>query len=34
VPATAVATALRRALHESTAAFTTDWRDYLREQLG
>lgn len=32
--ATAVADALRRVLHESPSAFTAQWRDYLREQLG
>jgi hypothetical protein len=30
----AVATALRRVLHETPAAFTAQWRAYLRNQLG
>jgi hypothetical protein len=33
-PAAAVAAALRTVLHESTAAFTAQWRRYLSEQLG
>jgi hypothetical protein len=30
----AVAAGLRRVLHETTAQFTAEWRDYLRAQLG
>jgi hypothetical protein len=33
-PAAAVAAAVRAVLHESVAAFTGQWRDYLNEQLG
>jgi hypothetical protein len=33
-PHRAVAAALRRVVHESAAAFTTQWRTYLKTQLG
>lgn len=33
-PGVAVAAALRRVLHETTAAFTAQWRAYLKAQLG
>lgn len=33
-PGVAVAAALHRLLHETTAAFTARWRAYLRAELG